>query len=96
MKIVEIKEIEECLEGTFMKEILLDDVITRDFIFYLGDIGTLQYFYTFARPFFKVTHENYEFKGVEGNRTIRLLLKNKPDHSLQEFQTRVSSYSAGA
>ncbi|MDH3347272.1 MAG: hypothetical protein OEM02_04115 [Desulfobulbaceae bacterium] len=86
MKIAKIKHVEDCFDGSFIKEIAFEQVITKELILYLGSDGKLQYFETFARPFFKfVKQGKYECKGVEGNQAIRIILKNNPEQSLAEF-----------
>jgi hypothetical protein len=95
MKILDIKHIEDCFDGSVIQEILFTRPISKEFIFFLGKTGKLHYLDTFARPFFKVITENYEFKGVEGNHTIRIILKNKPEESLKAFRTLMSGYIAG-
>ena len=95
MKIVEIKHIEDCFDGSFIKEIVFDEPIRKEFILHLGQAGALRYFETFARPFFKVTNgSQYEFQGVAGNLTLRLLLKTMPEQSLAEFRKLVEEYPA--
>ena len=95
MKIIAMRHLEDCFDGSFIKEIVFDEPISKDFVFYLGKVGKFQYFDTFARPFFKVIHQgHYEFKGVEGNRAIRMILKNNPEETLTAFRTLVSNYVA--
>ncbi len=75
MKVVEIKILEDCFDGTSMREILLDQPITSDFIKYFEHIARLQYFPDFARPFFKADNkEHFSVKGIEGNCTLRAVL----------------------
>ena len=75
MKVIEIKDIEDCFDGSFIRELLLDENTDKNFIQSLSQFGQLRYFPDFARPFFKVLVPKVaEFKGVEGNNTIRLLL----------------------
>lgn len=70
MKVIDIKLIEDCLDGSYIKEILLDSKVTKEFIFYLKDIGKLNYYESFAWPFFKIVDMNkFIIKGVEGNTT---------------------------
>lgn len=77
MKIIEIRHIEDCFDGSFIKEIIFDQQIDNEFIKSLEDIGDLNYYQDFARPFFKVELKNVlSVKGVEGNYTIRVLVKN--------------------
>ena len=74
MKIVDIKDIEDCFDGTFIKEVLFDECISKEFIFYLGKDGKMQYFPDFAKPYFQINiKDKYTLKGVEGNKTIRII-----------------------
>ena len=94
MKIVAINHVEDCFDGSFIKEVVFDEPLSKEFIRHLGRAGDFQYFETFARPFFKVTHgSQYEFKGVEGNLTLRLLVKTLPEQSLAGFRALVAEYS---
>lgn len=93
MKVAEIKHVEDCFDGSFIKEIAFEEAITKEFILFLGGDGKLQYFPTFARPFFKLVKQGkYECKGVEGNQSIRIILKNNPEQSLREFIELVDSF----
>lgn len=75
MKITDITHIEDCFDGSFIKEFHFDQPITAAFIQHLGQFGQLTYFPKFARPFFKVIFEgDFYLKGVEGNQTARALL----------------------
>ena len=75
MKVVDIKDIEDCFDGSFIKELLLDDEMNKDFVKSLAELGELKYFADFSRPFFKLrVGKQAELKGVEGNRTLRVLL----------------------
>ncbi len=93
MNIAEIKHLEDCFDGSFIKEIAFEKPISKEFILYLGGDGKLQYFPKFARPFFKlVKQRKYECKGVEGNLAIRIILKNNPEQSLAEFIEFVAKF----
>lgn len=75
MRIDQVKHIEDCFDGSFIKEFAFSETVTEAFIQYLGQHGKLTYFKTFARPFYKVVFlDNYYIKGVEGNSTARALL----------------------
>lgn len=78
MKIIEIRHIEDCFDGSYIKEIIFDQQIDYKFIESLKNIGDLAYYQDFARPFFKLELKNtLTIKGVEGNYTIRVLVKNE-------------------
>ena len=80
MNVIDIKHIEDCFDGSFIKELLFDETVTPTFIEALGTHGKLQYFKDFARPFYKVVFRNdFYIKGVEGNTTARILLRHERD-----------------
>ena len=94
MKVIKIKEIEDCFDGSFMKEALFDNVVTKNFIYYLALSGELEYFPSFARPFYKVNVPGrYMVKGVEGNKTARLITNRKNrEESQKNFLEYVTGY----
>ena len=67
MKVVEIRHVEDCFDGSYIREILLDAPTDCAFIHHLGTCGRLRYYADFARPFFTVIDESrFKMKGVEG------------------------------
>ena len=64
MKVVKIKHIEDCFDGSFIKELLLDRVITKPYLNNLGKLGVMKYYATFARPFYRIDFEKSYIKGV--------------------------------
>jgi hypothetical protein len=74
MKVSAINRIEDCFDGSYIREIVLDEVITEETVRCFRAIGTLDYYPDFARPFFKVTGAGFSMKGVVGNSTIRLTI----------------------
>lgn len=86
MQVVKIKHVEDCFDGSLIKELLLSEEISRNFIFAVGKDGDIQYFDNFARPFFKIRiHGRYDLKGIQGNRTMRIHIKNTEEYSLDDF-----------
>jgi len=80
MKIIDVKHIEDCFDGSFIKELLFDESISESFIKSIGKFGKLSYFKDFARPFYKIVfRDNFYIKGVEGNNTARVLLQAPSD-----------------
>jgi len=76
MIILEIKQVEDCLDGSVIKELFLEEKISSAFIQSLGKEGTLQYFPHFAKPFFKLRIEGkLNLKGIEGNTTLRVRIE---------------------
>jgi len=83
MKIVEIKHIEDCFDGSFIKEILFDEPVIEFIIKKIGKYGNLHYYKDFARPFYKIIfRDNFYLKGVENNLTMRVLMNNEADLEL--------------
>jgi len=77
VEIIDYKKVEDCLDGTLIRELLLNSNITKDFIFYLGQMGTLQYFPDFIHPFFKIDGKDFKIKGIEDNKTLRVTLTDE-------------------
>ncbi len=97
MKIIKIKELEDCFDGTFMKEALLSENVTKTFIDHLAETGKLEYHASFTRPYFRIDVPGmFIIKGVEGNRSIRLILNRKKiESALDFFQSYVNDYTNG-
>lgn len=95
MKIIKIRDLDNCSDGSYIKSLLFDGVITKEFIDYLGQAGELQYFPSFARPFYQVSFKNKcVVKGVEGLKAARLkLYQNGTEDILSYFENVVSAYS---
>lgn len=91
MNIIEINDIEDCFDGTFIKEAVFDEIIHEDFVLSLKNFGNLDYFPQFSRPFFKLEVKgDYTCKGVIGNRTVRIILKrSNVEQSLDNFMELV-------
>jgi hypothetical protein len=93
MKIIGIKEVEDCFDRSMFREIELDRPVSYRFIEFIGKTGELEYYHEFPRPFFKVTVPfKYTLKGIEGSSSVRLLLKSDFDAVLREFCETVESY----
>ena len=94
MKIVAIRKLQDCFDGSFIKEALLDTAVSKEFIDFLGLQGELEYYGSFARPFYKITvAHKYILKGVEGNSTIRLILNRGGVETAEEaFVVTVNGY----
>ena len=93
MKIVKVKKIEGCLEGTNVRDILFDLEITKDFIEFLGDHGKLVYNPEMEKPFFRViVRGKYTLKGSQGNKSIRVILPENSEGLIEELTAYISSY----
>ncbi len=94
MKIIKVNKVKDCLDGTFIKEVILSNVITKDLILFLGKDGDLQYFTKFARPFFKIDIFGiYQLKGIEGNNRMQIILSRKNiDEAFFIFKKKIENF----
>lgn len=73
MKVLGVQKVEECLDGVLIIDFLLDMKVREGFIQYLGNLGRLEYFHQFPRPFYRITRSrHFILKGVEGNDTLQI------------------------
>jgi len=95
MKIIGIKDQEDCFDGSIMKEVTFDTPLDRSFIDFLGEKGDLDYYPHFARPFFKAEIKgHYYIKGIENNTSSSLILyKRNPEESLAVFMENINEFS---
>ncbi len=93
MKLLDIKKIEGCLEGTNVRDVLFSRPVGEDFIKYLGRLGKLIYNEQMEKPFFKViVRGKYTLKGSAGNNTIRIILPESPGNIIESFGNYVEGY----
>lgn len=86
MEIIEIKHVEDCFDGSLIKELRISKEITKEFIYAVAGGGDIQYFAHFAKPFFKIRIPNrFDLKGIQGNTTMRIHIKNPDEFSLDDF-----------
>jgi len=97
MEILKIKFIEDCFDGSYKREFLLDTNITSSFIQKLDKYGKLQYYPKFARPFFKLdVGGKYSLKGVEGNRTTRITIYISLEEAIGHFKQLLREVNDGS
>ncbi len=86
MKVVSVKNVEDCFDGSFIREILFEEIIDKETILNLSQEGSLKYYEDFPRPFFKIIRNTYyDIKGVQGNKSIRIHLKDPLKYSIDDF-----------
>lgn len=98
MKILKIRDDENCFDDSFIKEVLFDQPVDKKFIDYLDELGELQYFPDFPRPYYKVDcPEKFILKGVEGSARAQLIPYRKNIESMQRyFEDSIQRYSLKA
>lgn len=93
MQLVNQKPIENCFDGSFMKEFIFSEPINRDFINFLAQDCELEY-YEFSRPFYRITKpKNYLIKGIEGNTYLRAYFTREHlEQAIEGLVNKVSLY----
>jgi hypothetical protein len=81
MRVVTIVTVEECLDGTSVHELVLSEPADRDLAERLSRLGEMDYYADFPRPFFRVTADAVQIKGVAGSDRIRLWLSSSQDRT---------------
>jgi len=78
MRVVQVETVEDCFDGSFIKEISLSEAISVEFIKKMGEGNSLEYFPDFPRPFFRIEKKNfYQIKGVLKSRSIRVIFNRQ-------------------
>lgn len=95
LRITEITNLEYCLNGPYIKELTFDTEVTDDFIYYLGELGELEYYKSFVKPFYTIEHPlEFILKGIQGKNTAKIILCRKNiDYHLEKFKTLVDNYN---
>ncbi len=94
MRIVEIRNLDDCFDQGIMKEILFDQEVDSDFIEFLGNQGDLSYYPDFGRPYYRMDSPNgYIIKGVEGNNHSRVILsRDHPTDNIESIIELIKHY----
>lgn len=85
MRIASVEKIEDCFDGSSVYGYAFDAPWDRAAIQRLGELGELDYFPEFPRPFFRLRGPNgLQVKGVEGETTCRAILPRKGKEEAKE------------
>jgi hypothetical protein len=86
MKVIGVKDVEDCFDRLLIKEIRVDAPLCKSTVLRLGEGGTVNYFEEFPRPFFKVRVSGcFDIKGIAGNKHFSVHLKDPRKFSLDRF-----------
>ena len=90
MRVIDKQQIEDCFDGSSIYGYTFDEPVSREDVFSLKAVGTLDYFPNFARPFFRVrTGNGMQIKGIEGDKIIRVIYPSKDrEMIMEEFEGR--------
>ncbi len=84
MRIVQVKKVEDCFDGSSVYRYWFDTPWTRDAIMGLKALGDLEYFADFPRPFFRVCgHRGLHVKGVEGEDNCQAIFPKQGKEEIQ-------------
>lgn len=73
--LVDVRELEDCLERSESREIALDGPVTEELMHRLAGEGALQYFPHFPRPYFRIDHSSaWVVQGIIGDYKLRIQL----------------------
>ncbi|MEZ4223327.1 MAG: hypothetical protein R3B13_20445 [Polyangiaceae bacterium] len=94
MKVIASHELKTCLDSTSNRALVLDAPITADLIRHLGALGRLEYFPTFARPFFRLTKRGcFVARGVQGSARFEVMFLQPHAQLEVELASHISSFS---
>jgi hypothetical protein len=91
MKIVNIKKLEDCIDGSMIFMYSFDEKIHESLMKKLGEKGNLQYHPEFPRPFFKIiTADKVQVKGIIGDDNFEVLFpKTDKQEKKKNFETNL-------
>lgn len=90
MTVRTVNHVEDCLDGTAIKELILGEPANRALADRLSALGELDYYDNFPRPFFRVTSDAVQIKGVAGSHRIRLWLSSAADNATVDAVVRLA------
>lgn len=74
MKVVEIKDVEDCFDDSITFEVELDKAMNEELMYRLSEGGKLDYHPEFPKPYFKITQSRkWTIQGIVGNKTFRVV-----------------------
>ena len=86
MRILTSVQTKVCVDGSLMKEYVLDNPLTEDFLQFLENFGTVRFLEHLKKPYFSFEKELFiSIKGFVGDRNVEVRYK-------KEFQDLVGDY----
>lgn len=71
--VVEIKEVENCIDSAVVKEFMLDCPLDEEIMRTMSAEAELKYYPDFPRPYFRIERKKaYVIQGILGNRMVRV------------------------
>ena len=86
MRILKSVQTKVCVDGSLMKEYVLDEPLTQGFLKFLEQFGTVRSLEQLKKPYFSFEKERFiSIKGFVGDRNVEVRYK-------KEFQDLVADY----
>jgi hypothetical protein len=86
VRIVKSVQTKVCVDGSLMKEFVLDEPLTHDFLRFLESFGTVKQYPHLRRPYISFEQEHFiSVRGFEGDRSIEVRYR-------KEFQDLIADY----
>ena len=86
MRILRSVQTKTCVDGSLMKEYVLDEPLTDGFLDFLANFGTVRSLEQLKKPYFSFEKERFiSIKGFTGDNTVEVRYK-------KEFQDLVADY----
>ncbi|MFZ0006081.1 MAG: hypothetical protein WCC86_08775 [Methanoregula sp.] len=78
MRILKSIQSKVCVDGSLMKEYLLDEPLTTEFLGFLEDFGTVRSFSHLRRPYFSFEKDRFiSIKGFVGDTNVEVRYKRE-------------------
>jgi len=86
VRIIKSIQTKVCVDGSLMKEYVLDEPLTEGFIQFLGQSGKVRYLDSLKKPYFSFEKEQFiSVKGFVGDESVEVRYK-------KEFQDLIGDY----
>lgn len=87
MIVRKVKRVEDCFDGSFIREFVLSEPSHEDFMRKLSRGCVLDYYPAFSRPFFRIEKNGiWMIKGVEGSESLRVVFyRNASNKDVREL-----------
>ena len=77
MRVIDVRPVEDCVDRVVVKEIVFSRPVTSNWIQTLENLGKLDYYHHFPKPFYRLTRKgDYIIKGVEAQDRCRVTFIN--------------------
>lgn len=78
MRIVKSVQTKVCVDGSLMKEYVLDEPLTEGFLKFLENFGTVRFLEQLRKPYFSFEKELFiSIKGFKGDSTVEVRYKKE-------------------